>query len=504
MQSLRLFFPILVMIVLIVMPAGRAISQSEVAEATAWFNVGVKEQNAAKRIEALSRAVQLDPNFVEALYQLGLAYKSQRDYKRAEEFLQKAYGAKSVGTSDELKQSILFELVTTYNKRGNIADYETSLRRIKKLATVTKVRAQVLYELGLLLHQTQRDQEALKELWEALQLNPSNREQMMNLVESIEFTSAGMTALKTRDWVRAILAFEKVLEIDPASTEARKRLKEAENGLDRENMETILSRYYDEGIAAKKRNDLGGAMSAFEKIQKLKPNYRDVARLLEEIKSALQKKTKASSLAPAANIDSLYQVGVDAFARKDWAQAVVALEEVQLVDPDYRDLANLLARARANWSMLKDAKDTVAATPPPRLEKSSLTVYPIFWIALAVSLMVLAGWLLISKSTRAWIHLSLGNYPRAARIYEVMLARNSTRLKIYPRLANMYLISGRRDEAAQKVYKIVLELNLAAHNRDEISRIVAQRYLNEGRTDSDAIEVLETALQAERRKQRLE
>jgi len=46
-----------------------------------------------------------------------------------------------------------------------------------------------------------------------------------------------------------------------------------------------------------------------------------------------------------------------------------------------------------------------------------------------------------------------------------------------------------------------LQLNLNARNRDEMSAIVAQNYLTEGRTDLDAIEVLESALKAEQRRQ---
>lgn len=51
------------------------------------------------------------------------------------------------------------------------------------------------------------------------------------------------------------------------------------------------------------------------------------------------------------------------------------------------------------------------------------------------------------------------------------------------------------------IYKTVLQLNLATHNREEINVVVAQKYLVEGRTDSDAIEILEGALKAEQRRQ---
>jgi hypothetical protein len=46
-----------------------------------------------------------------------------------------------------------------------------------------------------------------------------------------------------------------------------------------------------------------------------------------------------------------------------------------------------------------------------------------------------------------------------------------------------------------------LQLNLATSRREEINAIVAQNYLTEGRTDSDALEVLENALKSERSRQ---
>jgi len=52
-----------------------------------------------------------------------------------------------------------------------------------------------------------------------------------------------------------------------------------------------------------------------------------------------------------------------------------------------------------------------------------------------------------------------------------------------------------------KIYQAILNLNIATHKREEINAIVSQNYLTEGRTDADAITVLENALKVERRKQ---
>jgi hypothetical protein len=113
----------------------------------------------------------------------------------------------------------------------------------------------------------------------------------------------------------------------------------------------------------------------------------------------------------------------------------------------------------------------------------------------------LVGVVILSPTVRARFHVLRGNYAAGARIYEKILARHPQRVKLCLPLANLYLLLGRRDEAALKIFKTILQLNLAAPNRDEINAIVAQNYLTEGRTDSDAIEVLEGALKAEQRRQ---
>lgn len=490
MPRFRSFFRLLVIAGVLVLAAHRGFSQSNVAEAQKAFNLGLTEQSDAKKIVAFSRAVQLDPDFAEALYQLGLAHKTQGDYRRAEEFLQKAYGAKTAGMSAELKQSILLELVMTYNKRGNIVDYEAALRRTKRLATATKVRAQVAYELGLFLHQQQRDKEALAELREALQFEFVNRAEASNLIRIIELHISGVAALRDREWARAQLAFEKMLEMDPNDRETRRRLQEAQKNLDRETTEAIASRYYAEGVAAMQRNDFLTAFAALDKTRTLNPNYRDTAQLLAEVEVALKKMAAAAPAHAEVNVDSLYKEGRSAFEKQEWLQAIVALEKVHLLQPDHREASELLTRARNKWSMTEHTKGEASQN-----EGDDPSVYVQWGAVLAVLLMAI--WLLWSKENLARLHLWRGKYELAAQVYQTILTRHPTRVKLYRRLADLYMLMGRRDETALKVYRMTLQLQLAAQNHYDMSAIVAESFLAEGRTDSDAIQVFEDALKAE-------
>jgi tetratricopeptide (TPR) repeat protein len=310
--------------------------------------------------------------------------------------------------------------------------------------------------------------------------------------------AAGLQALKTQDWTSAVLAFEKVLELDRDHRDAHRRLAAAKKGLERESTETILARYYAEGVTAMNNNDLGGALAALEKVRQLNPAYRDVADLL----SALEVKLAGPAPSPATNaaalpasVDSLYQEALSSMDKEDWVQAVVALEKIQLLQPNYRDVGDRLTVARVN---LNNAAIIPKSVEPPVIGNTPLYVGSALT---ALIVLPLLGFIVFSPATRARIHCWRGNYMAAAQTYERILTRHPGRLRLYPTLANIYLLLGRKDEGALKVFKTILQLNLATRNREEINAIVAQNYLTEGRMDADAIEVLESALEAERRKQ---
>jgi tetratricopeptide (TPR) repeat protein len=244
------------------------------------------------------------------------------------------------------------------------------------------------------------------------------------------------------------------------------------------------------------RKDFAKALAAFEKVRKLNPSYREVASLQAQAESLLDQQTRLDADAPATagdDVDSLYQEALAAHVRGDYATAVATYEKLQTVQPNYRDVPDRLAQAQTSLVHL-----TVAQPASVSAGRSSLYVYGAMAVFIAVPLF---GFALFSPTVKARLCLLRGDYTAAAQIYERLLARNPQRVKLYPALANLYLLMGRHDERALKVYKTILQLNLATNNRDEITATVGQHYLSEGRTDSDALDVLENLLKAEHRKQ---
>ncbi len=592
-------------------------AQSQNPQAVNWFKAGMQETNPDKKIAAYAKALEFDPDFVEALYNLGLTYKKKQDYQQAEQYLARALSAKPGATPDEVRMRVTYELATVYRRNGKNPQAEEAFRQARSLAEDPAMRSTIALEAGRFLLEEGKHQEALDELregqksgganaaqFEALllqvqvaielqrlydaasdaqtsgnlrqaqslfeqikqmrpgykdvdtrlaslglsleagkkenvlavlyeqahkQMRDGNLDLAVSTLESIlqqdpqykdaaakaetvrkqlaqtqrdefleETYAEALSAYKLRDWTRAIVAFEKVVGEDAGFKDARKRLMEAQRELDRESSESIAARYYADGVAAMNRNDMGGALSALEKVQRLNPRYRNLQALLAQVEQTLSQSSAAAPApvaTPHANLDSLYQQALAAVDHQDWLAAVVAFEKLQILQPNYRDVTQ----------RLHDARNRLNAGASPAIEENAAPEAGAAgwsWAGGVALLFVvpLLGAALFSPNVRARYQMFRGNYSGAMQIYERQLARHPERTKLYPALASLYLLLGRKDERALKVFKTVLQLNLPVPNRDEINGIVAQQFLTEGRIDSDAIEVLENALKTEREK----
>lgn len=615
MGKLKLRFSWLALCFLFLRLSQAFAADSENPQAMRWFNLGLKEKDPQKKIAAYARAVELDPKFTEAYYNLGLAYRQMQDYDRAERFLTRALEADPATLKAETKLQVKYELATTYKRQGKNRDYEAALVEAKALAKDSGVRNKMNLELGRFYYEQGRYEDAIKTLRESGQLsateanefgalmrqaeteaelqknyaaalkakssgnlasalalfeqvrgikadfkdvekqiaevnaamtNNSQKQTLATLFEQAQSYersgnlqmalasyesllkldasnlearnkhenvkqqldkkqlsetlereySAGLTALKSRDWTRATLAFEKVLDFDGNYKDTRARLSEAQKALDRESKETIAARYYAEGVAAMNREDLGGALMALEKVSKINPQYRNTAGLLKQIEQALGQKPVVEQKLPQKNTlaDSLYDAALALEGGKDWMQAVIIWEKIALLAPNYRDVEAHLAQARTQLALASAAEKTAEFQAEKKSEGSS---WPNFGVLAAMLLLPLLGFAAVSPATRARYHLMRNDYSSAAMIYERLLARHPQRTKLYPALANLYFLLGRRDPQALKIYKTILQLNLPMQNREGINAIVAEHFLTEGRMDTDAIEVLENALRTE-------
>ncbi|MGH7491382.1 MAG: hypothetical protein ACREOO_03195 [bacterium] len=243
------------------------------------------------------------------------------------------------------------------------------------------------------------------------------------------------------------------------------------------------------------------------KTRKTSRSHRNT-RVTQPAKGRLPKKQAdqppaAPAITPApavATLDSLYQVALGEIQNENWKQATVALESIQSLQPNFRDVADRLEQARMRLDMEAEPPPPVA----PRQNISPTLFTSGAWAAagafVALIVLPMLGVILLSTGFRARFQMFRGNHAEAALLFEKKLARRPDKTKLYAELANAYLLLGRRDEQAIKVYKTVLQLKLDTKNHEAINAIVAQSYLAESRSDTNMIEVLENALRAERKR----
>ncbi len=582
-------------------------------QAAHFYNLALQENDPFQKIAYYQKAIELEPEFIEALYNLGLTYKRLRDYNNAQTYFMRAYTSKSRRTSDKIKIKLLFELAFVSQKLGKLADAEESLRGALALAKDSVTRAQILYQLGRILYEQGRYEEVLTELGKEVSVPPAFQMQFNQLIRKAEGMltlerlyqqaevaknsgqyqrarslyqqifdqnqdfrnvakriteldsilameaekqtlqatleraekyekegrlelalviyedlvqknpspeiqtrlkrvqeayqkkrqqdelereyKVGLNALKFRNWAAAIYSFEKIIKIDPSFKDTRKKLAQAQKGLENENIENLIKQYYANGITAMQIRDWDQAEAALKKVASLNPNYLDVQNLLQQIESekslAAAASTTQSQALMADELDSLYQEALALMDQKSWNDALVVLEKIRLRDPEYRDVLDLVATIRAQLTAAGLASAASASTRPG---SSSL-----LWIGVVLSAIIfpVAGAFLFIPGVRARYYLMRGNYLAASQIYERILEKNPGKIKLYRTLADLYLLMGRKDEQAMKVFKMIMRLNLATPKQDEIQALLAQNYLQEGKTDDDAIRVLEAALKAE-------
>jgi len=278
LNHIRRLIPLLA----VLLGAVAALPQSHNREAMKWFGAGLAEKNIDKQIEAYGKAVALDPNFAEALFNLGAACKEQKSYERAEQFLLNAANA----SKGDLRVKALSELASIYNIRSNGKSAESALRQAQTLAGDSKQRAALSYELGRLLYQQGRYEQAATELKDGRAGDPAQREAFDNLIALAEKSS-------------------------------------------------YLEYLYFTAEKQKATGNLQEAQATLEQINAQNANFRDVQTKLNEMQALLASdagKTATAAAPPAfdkidtndVEAEKAYAEGLAAIRQRDWTGAIAA------------------------------------------------------------------------------------------------------------------------------------------------------------------------------------
>ena len=218
----------------------------------------------------LDKAIDLNPNFAEALISRGLVRFKQKDKIEALTDLEKAHRLKphvkqiwDLIVHIKLERKEYSELISILNLMiqidpdneksflnlaicyQNIEELEASAQAYKKAITIKPDYPEALNNFGIVLRKQNKLDEALKLYEKAIAIKPDYSEALNNL---------GLTFKEKQKYNEAIEAYEKALKIKPDFVEVYNNL----------------------GLTLRDQGKLEEAIEAYEKALKIKPNFVEV------------------------------------------------------------------------------------------------------------------------------------------------------------------------------------------------------------------------------------
>lgn len=412
-----------------------------------------------------------------------------RSARQTEDLYQQALTATTRGDFDAAIRG--FERVLALNPAYKDAANRLELARQNGRRSATEQQIGTTYQEGLTLLNAKNYTEAIQKFKQVLAQNSNYRDARAKLSEA-EFSLEGkireetmekdyadaILALRRGNYPEAMLLLERIRRIEPNYRDVNTRYAEASANLNKQDMKSTITRFYQQGLSAYEGGNYADAVAAFNRVLALTDNFRDTAELLVEAQARL--KTTRGGNEEAA---TYYNQGLEEMAKGEYLQAIIAFEKVQMLNPNYKNVVDRLADAKA---MLKKAER-------PSEDRKRDGVLGTIGLALGLLLVPLVGIFALSPAMRARFLLLQGKYERAIKIYETILSRNPGKVRLYMTLANIYMLEKRQDDRAVKTFEMVLRLNMDTEHHDKIVAILANYYLREGRTDPEALEIMEKA-----------
>ncbi len=313
-----------------------------------FYNNGVKyfeQGDLLKAKENLEKALQANPH-------LKKAKKKLAEVKSA--IFQKIYEAKKKGKTEfkkgNYKKAIkYFEEVLTYEKENDeIEDYlklseeaRSALKEGKKLLKAKKY-AEAMEKFNLVLELNKNDKKASNYIKQLL---------IEGKKQASKWFNQGLNYYKKGDLKRAYIRFLSVVEIEPNHQEARKMLNKVKAEIDKK-----CASLYKSAISYYERGSYKNAIREFEKILRLKNNYRDTRLLLTKARKRYIAITAKERQVIEEKIQQYLYAGIKLYRNGKLNEAIQEWKKVLKIDPDNSKATKYINRAKYKLKQLEKLK----------------------------------------------------------------------------------------------------------------------------------------------------
>ncbi len=323
-----------------------------------YGNLGVlhgKKGDTKKMASLLKKAIEINPSYLEAHYNLGNAYQiegnldmSIRYYKTALKINPNYHNAH-------------YNLGNSLRKKGEIS---ASIASYEKAVKINPNFAEAFINLGNSLKESNRNQYAIDSYKKALRINPSFLEAQINL---------GNTLLSEGDLEGAINSFKKAIKINSTHAETHYNLGTA--FLKKANYESAIpsfkaaislnpklyKAYNNLGNAFKGLGHIDQAIISYKKAIKLSPNFAEALnnlgisfKLIDNIEESINSYRKALKFNP--NYPEAYNnLGNVLQLKQNHEEAIICYQKALEINPRYAEAFNNLGTSQKQKGDLKEA-----------------------------------------------------------------------------------------------------------------------------------------------------
>lgn len=283
-----------------------------------YYQQALHAQSLSEKIKLFERAVEIEPYFVDALFQLGVTYYQKGQYTQAINYLLQA---KDLAPELAQETSLYLRNAHTFRASEQISreEYEEAITTVQQAIAVDEEYAQAFTVLGRAYFGVGDWQAAIAALEKSTALDEDSE---------IAWNRLGDCYLRTKQYHKSVAAYEKALILDPELKEARVHLRIAQR---RNRPDAWLMRFE----VLRKSGHLAEAIEILKTAQDIYPDHSRIATALKE-----------------AEWESDYQAGTTAMEEGRWQQA---LERLQGIDPEYEDTALKLVEVRTALGIPMDS-----------------------------------------------------------------------------------------------------------------------------------------------------
>ena len=203
---------------------------------------------------------------------------------------------------------------------------------------------------------------------------PIPEQDIAGLVENLY--RRAVEASQAEEWQRAVSLFNQVINLRPDYEDATERLAEA-------GRQARLSALYSAANRALEAKRWQEAIDELSEIVAIDAHYKDASKLLTSAGLAFSE-SKARG-----RLKALYQQGLEHFDAWQWSRAVKCFAQVHEIDPNYEEVAELLAEARSRSRRTREAGEALARRERPSFgTRLAIAAKRVF---LTIMLLVLVG-----------------------------------------------------------------------------------------------------------------